>query len=208
MPVIKTRLEECIELKDYINIKLQKYLDADAESVNDYTASIMEEHDTLFGSNFSVRPPTTQQDTSRSKFSDITGSILIGNTPRSKGDRIKALKDSMKESNKESNGYRSIMSKKPLSSMKTVSTLTLHKGNQLNSQRFEADLSGKSQNTCQSIPEESLSIKSQITWQSMPSGRNFPSPSSYMKKMEEMSLNSEDCKGTLSKSEHSIVMYK
>jgi hypothetical protein len=37
MPLVKTRLEECIELKDYIHIKLKKYLDADAGSVNDYT---------------------------------------------------------------------------------------------------------------------------------------------------------------------------
>eukprot|EP00596_Hydrurales_sp_CCMP1899_P005429 CAMPEP_0119038630 /NCGR_PEP_ID=MMETSP1177-20130426/7674_1 /TAXON_ID=2985 /ORGANISM="Ochromonas sp, Strain CCMP1899" /LENGTH=438 /DNA_ID=CAMNT_0007001473 /DNA_START=264 /DNA_END=1577 /DNA_ORIENTATION=- len=167
MPLVKTRLEECIELKDYIHIKLKKYLDADAGSVNDYTASIMEEHDTLFGSTLSVRS-STQQDTSRSKISDITGSLLIGNTPRSKGDRIKALKDSMKESNKESNGYEyrsnSIMSKKPSTNTKTVSTLALHQGNQPNPQRFEAGVSGKSQITCQSIPEENLSVKSQITW--------------------------------------------
>jgi hypothetical protein len=118
----------------------------------------------------------------------------------------------MKESNKEPNGYEyrsnSIMSKKPSTNTKTVSTLALHQGNQPNPQRFEAGVSGKSQITCQSIPEENLSVKSQITWQSTPSGRNPPSPSSYIKKMEEMSLNSKDCKGTLSKSEHSIVMYK
>jgi hypothetical protein len=186
LPLVTLRLEECIDLKDYIGVKLKKYLDADAET-NDYTASIMEEHESLFGGSLpsgsvrsSVRSP--RHDTARLSEK----SSKYGNTPRSKGERIKALKDSMKESDLSSKS--SLMSKRT-SYTKTITALSLQQQDQLTPLRFEGN----------------QSMKSQYTHRSLNSGRNL---TSYIDQMEGMSLNSGDFKGTLSKSEHSLVMYK
>jgi hypothetical protein len=188
LPLVTLRLGECIDLKDYIGVKLKKYLDADADAeTNDYTASIMEEHESLFGGSVrdgsvlsSVRSP--RHDTARLSEK----SSKYGNTPRSKGERIKALKDSMKESDLSSK--RSLMSKRT-SYTKTITALSLQQQDQLTPLRFEGN----------------QSMKSQYTQRSLNSGRNL---TSYIDQMEGMSLNSGDFKGTLSKSEHSLVMYK
>lgn len=171
-------------MKDYIGVKLKKYLDADAET-NDYTASIMEEHESLFGSSLSsgsvlssVRSP--RHDTARLSEK----SSKYGSTPRSKGERIKALKESMKES--DLNIRSSLMSKRT-SHTKLITALSLQQQDQLNPLRFEGNQSMK------------------YTHRSLNSGRNLPT---YLEQMETMSLNSGDFKGILSKSEHSLVMYK
>lgn len=222
MPIVSIRLEECIDLKDYINIKLQKYLDVDAET-NDYTTNIMEEHYSIFSSSVcsteedrkrnSILSSTgfdplivcdidTARESDKNKGFKLNGTGDSGSTKdsqfvttSSKSEKIKAMKDSMKDGyqvnnkNSQKGFMNSQMVKRPLSNTKPLTAFNLQKQDQFNSQRVVLNPSVKSKNDHESIYTDMK-------------------PPSYIDKMEEMTLNSKDCLGTLSKSQYGIIMYK